>query len=252
VSVSLLLFKVKVWRLDGKEAWVLIHVEIQSQYDSEFPQRMYTYNYRIFDRYGQKVVSLAILGDDSPNWRPHEYSYELWGCRVSLEFPIVKLLDYETQWEAIEANTNPFAILVMAHLRTLGTNQNPEARLEWKISLIKQLYHKGYSRENIQELFRLIDWMMTPAELEQLCDTEISSYERQNYMPYITTIERRGILRNQRENLIDVLSARFESVPSELSVAINNLDDMDVLKRLLKQAVTIPSLVEFEQLLSQV
>ena len=141
---------VKVWRLDGKEAWVLIHVEIQSQYDSEFPQRMYTYNYRIFDRYGQKVVSLGILGDDSPNWRPHKYSYELWGCRVSLEFPIVKLLDYETQWEAIEANTNPFAILVMAHLRTLGTNQNPEARLEWKISLIKQLYHKGYKLLCIQ------------------------------------------------------------------------------------------------------
>jgi len=94
--------------------------------------------------------------------------------------------------------------------------------------------------------------MTLPAELEQLCDTEISSYERQNYMPYITTIERRGILRNQRENLIDVLSARFESVPSELSVAINNLDDIDMLRQLLKQAVTIPSLVEFEQLLSQV
>jgi hypothetical protein len=164
--------------------------------------------------------------------------------------------NYDSPWkEALEHYFEPFLAFFFpqAHLRTLGTNQNPEARLEWKISLIKQLYHKGYSRENIQELFRLIDWMMTlPAELEQLCDTEISSYERQNYMPYITTIERRGILRTQRENLIDVLSARFESVPSELSVAINNLDDMDVLKRLLRQAVTIPSLSEFEQLLSQV
>src|SRR5437868_5248798 len=33
----------KVWRLDGSEAWVLIHVEVQSQPDTGFEQRMYVY-----------------------------------------------------------------------------------------------------------------------------------------------------------------------------------------------------------------
>lgn len=31
----------KVWLLNGEEAWVLVHVEVQGQYDSEFAQRMY-------------------------------------------------------------------------------------------------------------------------------------------------------------------------------------------------------------------
>ena len=35
---------VRVWLLDGEEAWVLVHVEVQGQYDSLFPKRMYTYN----------------------------------------------------------------------------------------------------------------------------------------------------------------------------------------------------------------
>ncbi len=42
---------VKVWRKDGEEAWVLAHIEIQGQEEEEFAKRIYTYNYRIFDRY---------------------------------------------------------------------------------------------------------------------------------------------------------------------------------------------------------
>jgi hypothetical protein len=41
----------------AEEMWILIHIEVQSQYDSQFTLRMYIYNYRIFDLYGQKVVS---------------------------------------------------------------------------------------------------------------------------------------------------------------------------------------------------
>ena len=38
---------VKVWLLDGTETWILIHIEVQSQYQADFAQRMYTYNYRL-------------------------------------------------------------------------------------------------------------------------------------------------------------------------------------------------------------
>ena len=86
---------VKVWRSDGVETWVLIHVEVQGQAEPDFPKRMYVYNYRLFDRYDRQVVSLAVLGDAQADWRPAEYGYTLWGCQVGLRFPMVKLLDYE-------------------------------------------------------------------------------------------------------------------------------------------------------------
>jgi hypothetical protein len=93
---------IKVWLNDGKETWLLIHLEIQSQVDTGFPKRMFSYHYRIFDRYGQEVVSLAILGDNQASWRLQEYSYGRWGCRLSLQFPIVKLLDYQPRWSELE------------------------------------------------------------------------------------------------------------------------------------------------------
>jgi len=45
---------------------VLIHIAVQGQADAEFPRRMYTYNYRLFDRYNRRVASLAVLGDEDP------------------------------------------------------------------------------------------------------------------------------------------------------------------------------------------
>ena len=88
---------VQVYTLDGKENWVLVHVEIQSQHDQNLPKRMYVYNYRFFDLYDRKVASLAILADERPNWRPDHFSYELWNCKAGIWYPTIKLLDYKNR-----------------------------------------------------------------------------------------------------------------------------------------------------------
>ena len=59
-------------------------------------------------------MTLAILGDNQQSWRSQEYSDGRWGCRLSLQFPIVKLLDYEAHWLELEQSDSPFAVLVMA------------------------------------------------------------------------------------------------------------------------------------------
>ena len=78
----------------GQERWILIHVEVQTGKEGEFPRRMVVYNHRLFDRYDREVISLAILADDDPDWRPNQFGYSRWGFRTITEFPIVKLLDY--------------------------------------------------------------------------------------------------------------------------------------------------------------
>ena len=131
---------VKVWRLNGQEEWLLIHTEIQGQEEAAFPLRMFVYNYRLFDRYNRTVVSLAVLADDRPDWRPNRFSSSQWGCSLAFEFPVVKLLDYAANWQALETNPNPFATVVLAHLKTLETRRNPEERRAWKLRLAKGLY----------------------------------------------------------------------------------------------------------------
>jgi Putative transposase, YhgA-like len=124
---------VKVWSKDGEEAWVLVHIEVQANVDTSLAKRMYVYNYRIFDRYDRKVASLAVLADRQAAWRPSGYGYTLWGCKVGIEFPVVKLLDHETRRAELEQNLNPFAIIVMAHLKTQATHSDEQGRLQWKL-----------------------------------------------------------------------------------------------------------------------
>ncbi len=247
---------VKVWLMDGSQTWVLIHLEVQSQYQSNFTERMYVYNSRIFGLYRQKVASLAILADEETSWRPQEYGYQLWGCRVLLQFPVVKLLDYADEWESLEQSTNPFAAIVMAHLKTQATRHIPKQRLEWKLSVVKSLYRRGYNRAEIRELFRIIDWMMTlPKDMDSEFLQDIKRFEEENNMQYVTSIERlareegliEGLIEKGREDVIDVLQIRFGELPNELVDKVNPIEDVTQLKMLLNRAVTANSLSEFQE-----
>ncbi|MCT7959725.1 DUF4351 domain-containing protein [Laspinema sp. D1] len=257
------LFEVKL--INQQTVWILIHVEVQSQTDPEFNQRVYRYNYRAFDKYNKPVVSLAILGDDSPSWRPTEYSYSLDGYRLRMEFPTVKLLDYESQWEALESEENPFALMVRAHLKTQATNGKMTERQQWKWTLIRSLFEKGYTRDQMVNLFRFVDRMMSlPKELEQQLRTQVIRYREERQMPFLSPMEeliqeeareqgrQEGMVQKQRENILKILQIRFGELPPEVLEALNGIEEMDILNPLLEQAIAIPSLAEFQVLLTSV
>ncbi|MBN9418810.1 MAG: hypothetical protein J0I12_25385 [Candidatus Eremiobacteraeota bacterium] len=124
---------VRVSRRDGVQL-VLVHIEVQSQRDPEFPERMLLYHTRIADRFGESVCSLAILGDGGPTWRPNRCLRSVWGCRLELHFPICKLLDYP-DWA--EGTDNPFAWLTAAHRQALATRRQPQRRAEIKFRLVR-------------------------------------------------------------------------------------------------------------------
>jgi len=191
---------VKVWRLDGAEAWVLVHVEVQGWKEKEFGHRVFVYHYRIHDLYKRPVVSLAVLADDNPNWYVQDYEQELWGCRTQFTFPMVKLLDFKKEWELSESSSNPFVIVTMAHLRTLETRKNDSERLRYKLALSKSLYQRGWDRQEIIDLYRFIDWIMAlPVGLEQRYHEELVKYEEDVKMQYVTTAERIGIEKGREE-----------------------------------------------------
>ncbi len=99
---------VRVWKKSGQETWLLIHIEIQSQDEAGFPERMFIYYYHIYDRYHLPIESLAILSDETVGWRPTEFvTPVVWETALTFRFRSVKVLDY-LPWEALKASTNPF------------------------------------------------------------------------------------------------------------------------------------------------
>lgn len=219
---------IKVCAKDGEETWVMIHVEVQGEPERGFAERMFHYFYRLRDRYGVDVVSLAVLADTQPSFRPEGLTLQRWGCSTQFRFPTVKLIDYlaPTRWAALEQSPNRFALVVMAQLRAKVTHSVNELQ-GWKFRLVRSLYERGYGRADILELFRIIDWMISlPSVHEALFREEVYRFEEEQKMPYVTTVERAGIEKGMQLGLRDgeatVLARQLSRRFGPLSQAIRD------------------------------
>ena len=242
---------VKVWTKAGFECWVLIHVEVQTDRDADFPLRMFVYHYRIFDRYNVAVTSLAVLADDDPNWRPTEFRQRLLGCEAALRFPAAKLLDFAVKEAELEASKNPFSKIVLAHLKAKQTQDDPTGRHFWKLRLVRGLYEHGFSVKDVRELFRLIDWLMAlPPPLELAFQQDVEKIQEEKRMPYLTSIERvarRGAL---REGIEVGLKIRFGDNGLKLMPEIEDIYDEELLSAILKSLETAANPDEVRRLWS--
>ncbi|MHC5742596.1 MAG: RpnC/YadD family protein [Nostoc sp.] len=240
---------VKIYRIGGEESWILVHLEVQSQEESDFAQRMFSYNYRIFDRYKRSVASLAVLGDDRTTWRPNQFSYCLFGCQVDFRFPVIKLLDYQQRLSELESSRNPFATVVMAHLAALETRNDRLQRKQQKLTLVRRLYEQGFEREDVLNLLAFVDWLLTlPQDLEQEFRREVEQLEAEQRMQYITSFERNA----RREELLEGIELGLElkfgtealSIMSELSL----LEDIELLRAVRKGIKTVNTIEELRQI----
>jgi predicted transposase YdaD len=214
------------------------------------------------------VISLALLTDENRQWRPSHFGYEKFGCRISFDFPVIKLLDYQQRQDELANHENPFAVVVAAHLQTLATRKIPSARYVAKLSLVKALYRRGFSRQEIIELFHFIDWIMIlPQEMSEQFKTDLIRFEEEARMPYVTSIERLALQKGHqkgrqegrqegkqegvRESIVETLQVRFERVAPELIAILEQIQELQVLRDIHKLAVTASSLTAFTERLSE-
>lgn len=218
---------VKVWLKDGREAWLLIHLEIQGRPEKLFNRRTYIYNYRIFDRYGCEVISLVILTGGG-GARVGRYEVARWGFRLLCEFPVARITDYRGREDELLASQNPFAWVVLAQLKMLEAKSNAQKKLAAKRELLRGLLRGGAAKQYINGLLRFIDWVMVlPVELEQQLDYELK--EEGTKMPFMTSWERRGLARGKQEGkqelVLEQLTRKFGGLDEEVQARLTQLPE---------------------------
>ena len=225
---------IKVFLLDGTENWLLIHIEVQGYKDPAFAERMHIYNFLIYHKYRREVESLAILTDNDKNYRPSSYQRGRWKSKVNVSFDVVKLKDYEQRWEELERDPNPFAIVVMAHLKAQqlkGPGKSVELK-EAKLHLARLLFQRGYSREDVIKLYRFIDWIMRlPKSLQASFREEIREYNEEVKMPILSDFElialKKGRQEGRQEAMLDIaltlLTQRFGTLSAGIEQQIKSL-----------------------------
>jgi hypothetical protein len=246
----------------GGDAWILVHVEVQSQYDPAFAERMFRYHARLYDRYQRQVVSLAVLGDAGLGWRPSHFGYDRWGCALRLTFPVVKLLGLDGAM--LERADNLFAIIILSHRDALDTRHDPHERAQRKIARYRRMLQHGYASSDIRSLLNLMDHLLRlPPPLAHETLAAMRQVEEEFAVSYITSFEEIGIEigiekgrvqgRDQgraeglHQGIAALLRVRFGADSAPIVDEIRRIEDLTTLEAILAQAEAAPTLDAIRQ-----
>ena len=174
--------------------------------------------------------------------------------RPAIEFLTTKLLDWRGREAELEASANPFARVVLAHLRASRRSTIREARRRYKLAVVKGLFEQGWTADDVRQLFRVIDWLLElPPELQEGFEEELYAWEEEKRMPYITSFERSGIEKGLRQGLQQglqeaiavALAAKFGKVDKRLLAKVRGITDVEKLQALLE---TIPGAEKLQEI----
>ena len=146
---------VKVFTLTGSEQWILIHIEVQGYNDKHFAQRMFTYFYRIFDKYNKPITAFAIFTEENKQFKPNVFEQEFLGTRLRYEFNIYKVIDQSE--EELSKSNNPFAqviLTVLAAIKSKGLEE--EEVFNIKIELTRRLLSKNIPKNKIRAIMNFL------------------------------------------------------------------------------------------------
>ena len=156
---------IKVFTKTGREEWILCHVEIQGYDDRDFAKRMFTYFYRILDKYDKPVTAIAIFTDANKNFHPQVYEYEYLGTKNTFHFNTYKILDQNEKILAEE--DNPFAVVILTVLLALKKKKlDDESLYNLKYQLAKNLLQKKIPRKKIDDLMIFLQLYVRFADSE--------------------------------------------------------------------------------------
>jgi hypothetical protein len=192
----------QVYSHTGKSNRVLAHLEVQEKGQANFSERLFEYFCGLHLHYKESIITLAILIDGNPNWRPTDYRLSVLGLPVNhFQFYTVKLTDYRGQEEALLNHDNPFAWVVLVQLTALEVCDDRQ-RLQKKLSLTRLLHQRNFTQEEIIKLYLFIDWILTlPEDLEVIYNDAIKHIEEELNMPFISGMERLGIAKGREEGM---------------------------------------------------
>ena len=157
---------IRVWLKDGKEAWFLVHVEVQGYQDSQFAVRMFEYIYRIRDKFQRPVTGLAIYTDWNRKYHFSQFSETFWGSEINYRFNTYVLRDHPIV--ELAQNPNPFAAVMEAAWQQLGKKKMDEQLYAVKMDLIKRLLKRKVSREKIVSVINFIKYFVPFTNSENL------------------------------------------------------------------------------------
>lgn len=235
-------------RFKGQESFFLLHVEQQAQPQAEFGQRMFRYFARLHEKHGLPVYPVALFSHERPQPEPDRYEMRFPDRRV-LDFRFRALQLRRLSWRRFLGQPNAAVCALMAKMN-IAAQDRPRVKLE----CLRLLTTLRLDPARMRLLSGFIDTYLRLDPQEELrfeAQTAklATESERKSVMEIVTSWmekglaqgRQQGLLQRAREDILDVLEARFGEMPFQAAEALRKVDDAARLKVLLRQASTAAS-----------
>lgn len=233
----------KVFLEDGKEEWVLVHIEIQGSNDKSFAERMFQYWYRIYDRYRTEITALAVFTGEKNQSRPDRFEKSFLGTEIIYRYNVYHI--FEDSEDGLLAMDNPFALIVIAAQKAMLAGRITETELNQQRLMVAKALIKSekYNHERISRFLYFLKQFVhiDDPKINRSFDKQIDILTgKQNTMGIIETIKKiqleeafekgieKGIEKKNREFIFNLLHARKFTISEIANLA--NVSDSFVRK----------------------
>ncbi|MGJ3205237.1 Rpn family recombination-promoting nuclease/putative transposase [Geobacillus thermoleovorans] len=178
-------------KMKGEEGLIIVHVEHQSYAQRTFPERMFLYFSRLFQKHRRRILPIAIFSYDEHHDEPSS---------LVVQFPFLTVLDFrfltvelrKLPWRAYIRHDNPVAA---ALLSKMGYNESE--KVEVKKEFLRMLVRLELDEAKQRLLFGFFETYLRLSEAEEIqLRNEVSQMETKEakqVMELIISYEQRGM-----------------------------------------------------------
>ena len=199
----------------GDLTWLVLHVEVQGQPESDFAARMFSYYALLHLRLRRQrvrgeslplILGLALLTDSNADWRPGSYEARAFGHGVRYDYWTVKLLDWRGRPDELAASNNPFAIVVQAWLGVLAAHGRADDLLALARTAFRQLRRGGYSDETSAAILAFLEQVLVaPNGSREVLSAALLDVEEETMAQVTSRWERSGMRKGRQEERQELL-----------------------------------------------
>ncbi|MEK7434504.1 MAG: hypothetical protein AABZ74_15335 [Cyanobacteriota bacterium] len=143
---------------DGKSKWVLLNIEIQSYEDDSFDKRMFQHYFRIFDKFDKEIEAIVIYTYEVNRHKYKQYESKFLQTRLLYEYRVYDLA--EQSLEKLKESKNPFSFVVQTLIKGFNHKDTDKNNFDFKKELTSLLFVSGYSKYEIKNVFRFINFVL--------------------------------------------------------------------------------------------
>ncbi|AXM88174.1 transposase [Anoxybacillus ayderensis G10] len=207
-------------KLKGEDGLVIVHIENQSYVQPSFPERMFIYFSRLFEKYRKPIVPIAVFSYDTIRDERSAFT---------LQFPFGHVLDFrfftvelrKQNWRNYIRNDNPIAA---ALLSKMGYTESE--RVELKKQFLRMLVRLELDEAKQRLLFGFFEtYVKLSDEEERRLRSEVNemetkekdkvmeliiSYEQQGMKRLVQTMAKKGMSVKDIANVTDLSEEEVE------------------------------------------